>query len=543
MTKESTLIIGLHGSLSNPPADGVHDAAYCIADLEQKSVMSLVESEKITGIRHDGCLNKNLLNAELSFFEKKPKEFIGTHFTTFNRNKSREFPFFKEVDKLDHTNLQFTNRQNLSLLGNSYFYYTYLHELAHVFTSFMFRPRDHQRFLGLVIEGCGSFSQNSLYLIDGFRIELLGFNFPILSGNFFHQWLSHLVFNTGRKDYSGRAAVPGKAMALAAYGDAQRFRKQILESVSCYHPGQYMNYRNLFCQKIEKMQLSWKDRVDLCASGQALFEDLIVKMAVDIRDKYGDLPLYYAGGCALSVKANSRLREIFNELVIAPNCADDGIALGLTALHAFSNYQVRLHPLIPGSGLMSKARKDICIKGRLSLLDTRKVAEWLAHGEVVAYINGTPEIGPRALGRRSILASPTSVEMRQILNHIKEREYYRPTAPVVLDPVGKEIFIDYFFSPYMLYNREVQPAMKEKIPSAVHIDGTSRIQSISAHEPGIADILRSYADITGNPPVLLNTSLNTRGRAIAACKEQILKELNRLKIKHAVLGGKAVVNA
>jgi carbamoyltransferase len=426
-------------------------------------------------------------------------------------------------------------------MGKTYPYFEYLHELAHVFSSFMFRTREHSRFLGLVIEGCGSFSQNSLFLIDGFKVELLGYNFPLLSGNFFHQWLSSLVFDAGRRDYRARAAVPGKAMALAAYGDPQCFRAPLQEAVSRFRPGQYMDYRSRFCPEIENLHLSWKDRVDLCASGQALFEDLIVDLAMKLRGQYGELPLYYAGGCALSVKTNSRLREIFPEVVIAPNCADDGLALGLTALHAFCQYRVRLHPLAPGSGLLSAVKPDLCIHGHVSAAGARRVAEWLAGGEVVAYVSGAPEIGPRALCRRSILASPAAPGMRQVLNHLKEREYYRPTAPVVLDPAGKEIFSGYFFSPYMLFNQPVQPGMKEKIPAAVHVDGTSRLQSIPGDAPGIADILRAYSQLTGNPPLLLNTSLNSRGKAIAAHKTQIRQELRRLKIKHVVWGGEAVV--
>jgi hypothetical protein len=93
MVKESSpLLIGLHGSLAPQPARGVHDAAYCLADLQGKSVKALVESEKITGVRHDGRLDSHRLSMELAAFTGMPQEFIGSHFTAFTPDSSREFP-------------------------------------------------------------------------------------------------------------------------------------------------------------------------------------------------------------------------------------------------------------------------------------------------------------------------------------------------------------------------------------------------------------------------------------------------------------------
>lgn len=537
----SPLTIGLHGSFGETPAKGVHDAAYCLADVEQRQVCALVESEKISGVRHDGLLDPSLLQAELAPHSGRPAEVVSSHFTTFGAGAPREFPLFRNLEQLDWHDLRSTSRGELSLFGSSYPHYVYLHELAHVFGATMYRTADHDRFLGLVIEGSGSFAQNSLFLIDGFRVQLLGYNFPILSGNFFHQWLSRLVFGARREDYHVRSATPGKVMALAAYGDPERFRRELLEAVGRHQPGQYMDYRRQFCPKIERMTLSWNDRVDLCASGQALFEDLIAGLATRIREQYGPLPVYYAGGCALSVKTNSRLRQIFDDLTIPPNCADDGIALGLVALHAFLEHHVRLQPLDHRHGLLTQARSDLCIDGRLTDADVERVARWLADGEVVAFAQGPPEIGPRALCRRSILADPTKPHMRDILNHIKGREYFRPVAPVVLDSIGERVFENYFCSPFMLYDFPVPPDAAGRIPAALHRDGTSRLQTIPDDGSDAARLLKAFAQRTGNLPILLNTSLNSQGRPIAATEEQVLAELPRLKIKHVVLGGRAIV--
>lgn len=542
----SPIVIGLHGSLEETPARGVHDAAACLADVEQRQILALVEAEKISGVRRDGRLSPNGVQAELAPYGSAPAEVVSSHFTTFGCARSgasapREFPLFRNLDELDRHDLRCTDKGELRLFGRSYPHYVYLHELAHVFSAYMYRTADHDRFLGLVIEGSGSFAQNSLFLVDGSRIELLGYNFPILSGNFFHQWLSKLVFGAGREDYHVRASTPGKVMALAAYGDPERFRPKLLKAIKRHQPGQYMDFRRQFCPEIEEMTLSWNDRVDLCASGQALFEDLIIDLAIEIRERYGPLPVYYAGGCALSVKTNSRLRQIFHDLTIPPNCADDGIALGLAALHAFLEYGVRLRPLDYRNGLLTQARSDLCIDGRLSDADIERVARWLADGEVVAFVQGAPEIGPRALCHRSILADPARPHMREILNHIKGREYFRPVAPVVLDSIGEKVFENYFFSPFMLYDFPVSPQAVHQLPAVLHVDGTCRLETIPDDGSDVARLLKAFAQLTGNLPILSNTSLNSQGRPIAATEEQVRAELPRLKIKHVVLGGQAIV--
>jgi carbamoyltransferase len=301
-----------------------------------------------------------------------------------------------------------------------------------------------------------------------------------------------------------------------------------------------MDYRKDFCPELDDAFLSWQDRIDLCASGQKLFEDLILCEAERIRRTYGALPLYYAGGCALSVKANSKLKQLFPALVIPPNCGDDGIALGAVAAHAFLSHQKRLSPLNLEDGLSSPSMSCWNIEGKLSREDVERVARWLSAGEVVAFAQGAPEAGPRALCKRSILASPASAGMKEIINHIKEREYYRPVAPIVLDSFGGELVENYFYSPFMLYSFIVKDQWRPRIPAALHVDGSARLQSIPDDNTDIAKLLRTYAKMSDSPPVLLNTSLNSRGKPIASLRKQIETEIKKLKIKYLVLGGEAI---
>ncbi|MBK6930761.1 MAG: hypothetical protein IPH12_07735 [Saprospirales bacterium] len=530
-------ILGIHGLLPDMQARGLHDASYCSYDPNSDRLLALVELEKRSGIRHEPNIDSGMLQSGMDCFPQNEWDIVTSHFSPLRPAVPIEFPLFSEVDTLWRSDIHYCTKQEIIFSGRKCFHFIYLHELAHVFSAFMFREKDYDEFLGLVVEGSGSFAQSALFRVTGFRIELLEYNLPVLSGNFFHQWLSRLVFGAGRQDHRGRAATPGKIMGMAAFGDPRRFYDTLKNALKKYRPSEYVNYREGFCADIESRNLSWRDRLDLAASGQRLFEDLLEKEARRIRKQYGNLPLCYAGGCALSVKANSRLRGVFADLIIPPNCADDGQSLGLAALHAFCQHHKYLTPLSPDSGVFAPSESRFFIPGKLTPDDRAQVVSWLKHGEVVGFAQGAPEIGPRALCRRSILASPECAHMRQVLNQIKGREYFRPVAPVVLHSEGSRYFEKYFYSPYMLYDFPVRQEWKPYIPAAVHEDGTARVQSIADGQSDIAFILKEFAQKTGRPPVLLNTSLNSQGKPIAGDIQQVLEEMERLQINHYVIGG------
>jgi carbamoyltransferase len=124
------------------------------------------------------------------------------------------------------------------------------------------------------------------------------------------------------------------------------------------------------------------------------------------------------------------------------------------------------------------------------------------------------EFGPRALGSRSILASPINPAMQARLNEIKDREDFRPVAPVVLEEEAGEWFENAGSSPFMLFVHQVKPDRSDKIPAVRHVDGTARIQTVrrDQHEH-YYDLIREFKKLTG-VPVLVNTSFNTRGEPI-----------------------------
>jgi carbamoyltransferase len=144
----------------------------------------------------------------------------------------------------------------------------------------------------------------------------------------------------------------------------------------------------------------------------------------------------------------------------------------------------------------------------------QEVADLLVQNKVIGWFQGRMEFGPRALGARSILASPLDAEMQQRLNQIKDREDFRPVAPVVLEEQAAEWFVNGDVSPFMVFVYDVRPDKEQRIPAVRHVDGTARIQTINrAQNAAYYDLLQAFYQRTG-VPVLINTSFNTRGEPV-----------------------------
>ena len=203
------------------------------------------------------------------------------------------------------------------------------------------------------------------------------------------------------------------------------------------------------------------------------------------------------GGCALNSSANTILWKIFKDIWIMPNPGDAGSSLGAAA--ALYGKHIEWKTPYLGYELEGKYPTD-------------KILQELKSNKIAAVATGRAEYGPRALGNRSILADPRDPNIKDKVNMIKQREMFRPFAPVILEEFANEWFEMDFTSPYMQYT--VNCRYPEKIPSVVHKDGTSRVQTVNRDQhPGLHMLLRKWYWDTGCP-VLLNTSLNIKGQPL-----------------------------
>lgn len=220
----------------------------------------------------------------------------------------------------------------------------------------------------------------------------------------------------------------------------------------------------------------------------------------------------YSGGVAQNVVWNAMLREHFPRLVIPPHCSDEGLSLGgiewLRREHGLPPLQLPGFPC---------AQADAAVPPP-SDRTINSAAQVLAAGRVLGWYQGHGEIGPRALGNRSILLDPRLPEGRRLLNRVKRRENYRPFGAAVL----REHFDDWFRGPadgFMLYACEVKD---DRLPALAHVDGSCRVQLVGEENPVFRALLARFHHLTGCP-VLVNTSLNVAGRPLAARPEHALQ--------------------
>ncbi|MEV4679126.1 carbamoyltransferase C-terminal domain-containing protein [Actinomadura sp. NPDC049382] len=388
------------------------------------------------------------------------------------------------------------------------------HHVAHAASAALAAPAPGDGDV-LVLDGRGeSHSHLAGTYRDGVLTPLHAQRLPHSLGLMYEDLTEHLGFLRSSDEY--------KVMALASYGEP-RFLDELREHVQATGDGGFevaaIDWGSL--AKARTAGGEWtRDHADLAASVQARLEEVLLDLAAWLHGETGSRRLMLAGGVALNCVANSRLAGAgpYDDLWVQPAAGDAGTALG-AALHVA---QCAGDPLtgMPGADL-GRQWTDREIAARL---DTAKiayerpadlaatVAEALARNEIVAWFQGRSEFGPRALGHRSLLAHPGHAGNVERLNDVKGREQFRPIAPMVALEDAPEVFQGPLPSPYMLFVHGVRPEWRERIPAVVHVDGTARVQTVSADaEPLVARLLAEFRRRTGLP-VLVNTSLNTAGR-------------------------------
>jgi carbamoyltransferase len=236
--------------------------------------------------------------------------------------------------------------------------------------------------------------------------------------------------------------------------------------------------------------------VDIAATAQSVTEHLIENVMERARDFGWSTNLVYQGGVALNCLANRLLGEYFENIWIMPCPGDAGSSLGAAALA----HGGRLH--------WKSAFLGHNIPGDYPI---NSVVDSLLSEKIVGVASGAAEFGPRALGNRSLLADPRGTDIKDQVNGIKRRQKFRPFAPVILE----EHVHDYFDMPRGWTNSRYMQTVAHcrhpgLFPAVVHVDGTSRVQTVPADGSGIRRLLEHWYDRTGCP-MLLNTSLNIRG--------------------------------
>lgn len=336
-------------------------------------------------------------------------------------------------------------------------------------------------------------------------------------------------------------AAAGKLMALAGLADGQRPSTDSVHVVESL-----LNIRSLWpfykarYRRSPLYNSGVKDpEPELCRAGRYLSDRLfeIYRKAAEELFAPG-LPLVITGGCGLNCDWNTAWRSsgLFSEVFVPPVANDSGSAIG-TAVDAavqLGDACTLEWDVYRGARFVHDA--DPASQGWLAEpLDADRVSASLERGRVVAWVQGRCEIGPRALGNRSLLASAADSLSHKRLNTIKQREPYRPIAPVCLEEDLGHWFDDSHSDPHMLYFRRVRHP--DRIPAVTHADGSARVQSVTASShPRLHELLVTHRARTGIG-VLCNTSLNFSGTGFINRASELLHYCDEVGIDDLVLAG------
>jgi carbamoyltransferase len=359
----------------------------------------------------------------------------------------------------------------------------------------------------VVLDAMGEYNTSTIWVGEGDKLKLkYKQNYPVSFGLFYSAFTQLIGLMPNQEEYI--------MMGMAAYGDWRRYYKEVDEYFPKHNQQKYNFHKGINDWGIP---ITEQDKFDIAAAVQVVYEQRLndfMHMAYSLTGKKN---LVFMGGCALNSSANTLLWNIFDMVWIMPNPGDAGSSLGAAA----ALYGKHINWKSPYLGYDLGGEYPV-----------QKIVDGILKDGIVAVASGKAEYGPRALGNRSILADPRDPNIKDKVNRIKQRELFRPFAPVVMAEHASKWFDMDFESPYMQYTvRCLQP---EKIPSVVHEDGTSRVQTVTKEQHrGLWRVLNKMYLQTG-VPVLLNTSLNIKGQPLLNDEVDIVAWENNYNTKIVV---------
>ena len=407
------------------------------------------------------------------------------------------------------------------------------HHLAHAASAFLVSPFENAAVL--TIDARGEWTTVGLAQGEDNKVKIVE---RICLPNS----LGHLY--TAVTEYLGFGAhAEYEVMGLAAYGKPE-YRDFFFEKIvkllpngrfklnpeyfSYYSKNYLRTFEPIFGPRRTNGETVTDQQVNLASSVQKVLEEVTLHITKHLHKLTGKSKLCIAGGVGLNSVMNYRLlkESPFDDIFIQPAAGDSGAALGSafyihnTVLGNPRTYVMDGVDFGPGfSDEEIQSTLDRCLVKYQSCPDIAKtVAELLVEGKVVGWFQGRMEMGPRALGYRSILADPRKAETKDVLNMaVKFRQEFRPFAPSVLEEEASEFFDIDRPSPYMLMVAPVHPERKSDIPAVTHVDGTARPHTVSRNSnPLYWQVIKEFQNLTGIP-VILNTSFNVRGEPVV-CK-------------------------
>mgnify|MGYP001064210318 FL=1 len=528
-----------------------HDSAVAISI--NNVVVAAAEEERFTGIKHDYRFPKRALHYCLSETNTKINQINEIHWyespekkdnrisTTFAKKPFRTFFLNRKYKKSKESQDPKNILESMGYTGKIIY-----HDHHDSHASFAYYTSHFSDSAILTVDGVGEWETTTISIGTGKYIKKLeSINFPNSLGMLYSTITSYLGFKPNEGEY--------KVMGLAPYGDSKKYLDKLNKIISHKDNKYYLSQKYFTWEYSDKIMFNKRlcrllelpprlpedtltqDHKDLAASLQRFYELEFLKLVKRAKDLTGSENLCLGGGCAYNGVANALAYKYFRSVHIPFAPSDAGSAIG-AILNQHTYVSPYLGPDFHESYIKNIIReyKDKVQSFKLShdkLIE--KTASLIASQNIVAWFQGRMEFGSRALGNRSILASPQDPKMRDKLNYvIKKREGFRPFAPSVIESKASKYFKLKETVPFM---NQVVEGKTKRIPAATHIDGTCRVQTVNKKQNKKYYELISAVGAKTGVPVVLNTSFNLKDQTITISPKQALERFLDSDINFLVL--------
>lgn len=480
-----------------------HDANVTVFDGD--NIIIYLEIEKIANIRYFG------FSANKQEFIKQFNEYVAPYIIGF------------EIDTIIGCWLTDGQKDGLiDIFGENIRFENVNHHISHVNSAYVFTDARNDDLI-LSIDGGGDLDDYFyIYERNGDEFKLLkevkvnlGKAYRIIG------LLSPELYKHQDKGYMMDHALSGKKMSLQSYGNIvsdymQPVRDYYYNFMDEYDEANDDVTKNLsvLLSKIGHGDKKFLDALtarDILATSQYVFEQIVTEYLYPFLKSQKYRRLVVVGGCALNVKLTSMINDQLGIEIFTPPCANDGgISLGAAKIHNPTLKKLEspfIKTSIKNKDHVNQFKSNYTHK-QCSLAE---IAKMLAGGKTIATVVGDIEIGPRALGNRSYLASPLIKGMKNKLNskNMKDREIWRPVAPIVTSDKLTEYFDTNLASPYMTFAPQIKQDKRELLKEIMHIDGSARVQTVEK-DNWVYHLIKEFGKITGTE-VIMNTSFNSRG--------------------------------
>jgi carbamoyltransferase len=536
-----------------------HDSS--VALFKDRKLIFACEEEKFTGIKHDSSFPKETLNyikdtyklnkenVEVVCFYEDPslkKERV----VEYSKKLFFKKPLYSLRNYLNFLKNKRELKRLLPKLSDNIFYSKHHH--SHLYYSSFSSPYKESAVVS--IDGVGEYDTTTISYYNGKKLDVETVSsYPHSMGLFYSAMTSFLGFRPNEGEY--------KVMGLSSYGKTTPIVKDLRKLITFVN-GKIdcdMNYftwdsngKVMFNYKLSEYlnllprlpeERITKKHKDLAYGVQLVFEEVLFQLLNYTQKKYKTHNLCLGGGCAYNGLANGKVytKTKFKSVWVPPAPSDAGSSIG-SVVNYYTNIGSKVTipntPFLgPSYNVNIKFKRHLTKRNFLYVNENniyRIVANEIKKGKVIGWYRHQIEFGARALGHRSILADPRNPKMKDRINKmVKRREGFRPFAPMVTKERQKEFFDVIDDVPYMNQVVKVNEMHRMSLPAVVHVDGTSRVQSVD-NKNTIHKLLVEFEKITSYP-ILLNTSFNIKDKTMVLTPEDALKTFDQTDIDILVL--------